>query len=144
MNLLDAEPLIIARLAAKIPGVRVVSAATVAGVLDIAHLLPAVFVQPGGADALSEASKGAATVQNETWYAIAVVKNVPDTVNLTGTYQTAGELIGKIVQALAGWAPSSIYRAMRYDGREDPLVDAGQSEFSVRFTTRRLLTGTGG
>ena len=143
MNLLDAEPLILARLAAQIPGVRVASAATIAGTLDIANLLPAVFVQPGGAEVVSYSGNSLANAEDETWYVIAADKLVPDTVGLAGNYQAIGLLLGQIAAALAGWAPTG-YRPFKYAGRDEPAIEPGQAEFPLRFTTRRIFTGTGG
>lgn len=144
MNLLDAEPLILARLAAQVSGVRVASAATIAGVVELAGLLPAVFVQPGGAEVVSVAGNGIAQAQEEIWLVVAVTPLLPDTTDLLGNYQAMGELLGKIVAALAGWQPSSAYRPLRYAGREDPVIEAGQAEFPLRFTVRRIFSGTGG
>ena len=72
-----------------------------------------------------------------------MVKNIPDPANLAATYQAAGDLLGKVVQALAGWQPSPLFRAMRYAGREQPDVQPGHVEFPIRFTVRRVFTGTG-
>jgi len=144
MNLLDAEPLIIARLKAQITDVKTIaSAATIAGALDIAGLLDGIFLQPGSASVVSSAGNGIAQTEEETWLVVAVAALVPDTDTLAGDYQAMGALLGKIVAALAGWAPAG-YRPMRYVGREDPLVEAGQAEFPLRFSVRRIFSGTGG
>jgi len=145
MNLLDAEPLIVARLKAQLPEVKTIaSAATIAGVVDIANLLDGVFVQPGPADVVSSAGNGIAQAEEEIWLVVAVTPLLPDTDTLAGDYQAMGALLGKIAEALAGWQPSSAYRPMRYLGREDPLVEAGQAEFPLRFSVRRIFSGTGG
>jgi hypothetical protein len=143
MNLLDAEPLILARLAAQITGVNIASAATIAGALDLAGLLPAAFVQPGAADVVSYSGDNKANAEDETWYVIGADKLVADTVDLAGDYQAIGLLLGQIVAALAGWAPTG-YRPFKYAGREEPSIEPGHAEFPLRFITRRIFTGTGG
>lgn len=148
LNLLDAEALIIARLKLQLAGVAglsVASAASIAGLLpqDVTKLLPALFTVPGAAEVPSHSSDGLAQAQDETWTVVAAVKLLPDA-TLAQTFAAAGDLLGQAAQALAGWAPSASYRPMKYLGREEPDFSAGYVEFALRFSVRRLFTGTGG
>lgn len=145
INLLDAEALLITRLKAQLTGIQTVaSAASVAGAQpeDLTPLLPAFFTQPGAGEAVSDAGNGLAAQQEETWIVVGVFKLLPDQ-TLAATYDTAGDWLGKAAQALAGWAPSASYRPMKYAGRDEPDYAPGYVEFPLRFTVRRMFSGTG-
>ena len=72
---------------------------------------------------------------------VAVVKLIPDPVNLDVTYQAAaGSLIAKTLAALAGFAMAG-YRPMKYAGRDEPLFSPGYVEFALRFTVQRMTMG---
>lgn len=140
MNLLDAEPLIVARLKAQVASVNVASSASIAGSTDIAGLANALFVTPGDSAVPGEAGSGAGSAEVETWLVVAVVKLVPSPVKLDADYQAAGALLGSVFNALAGWQPGAGFKPMRYAGREEPLVMPGHAEFALRFTVHRTRT----
>jgi hypothetical protein len=140
INPLDAEPLILARLSAQITGVKIASAASIAGTLDITAILPAMFLQPGAAAIVSGTGDGRGTLEEQTWYLIVAVAAIPDPETLSANYQAAGDLIGKAIEALAGWSPSPNFRPMRYAGRDDTEMSLGWVEFPIRFTVRRTIT----
>jgi hypothetical protein len=144
LNLLSAEPLILARLKAQIAGVTVASVASIAGVVDLAPLLPALFLQPGTAEPTAESGAGLAQAEDELWTVVAAVKHIPDPVELKADYQAAGLLLGQAAGALAGWSPGSSFRPMRYAGRDEPAIEPGHAEFPINFSVRRLFAGTGG
>jgi len=150
IDLLDAEQPIIDRLKAQVTGITgltVASTASIVGSLPDAlmHKLPALLVQPGAGTVAAYAGNGQAAAEDGEWIVVAVVKLIPDVVNLSKTYQAAaGALIGKTLEALAGWAPSPNYRPMKYVSRDEPEFWPGYVEFPLHFTTRRVFTGTGG
>jgi hypothetical protein len=149
IDLLDAEPLILARLVAQVTGVtglNVTSSASIVDTLPDALMpkLPLLVVQPGAGEVTAYAGNGQAAAENGEWIVVAVVKLIPDPVALDVTYQsTAGVLIGKTLEALAGWAPAG-YRPFRYAGRDEPVFSPGYVEFALRFTTQHMTLGTGG
>jgi len=143
LNALEEEQLLLARLKDQVQNVSFASAASIAGTLDITALCPAAYLQPGESEVVSWSQDGIAQMEERTWLLVLTVKNVPDPKNLTADFQVAGDLMGKCVQALAGWKPASPFRPVRYAGREQPEVYAGHAEFPLRFTVRRVFNGTG-
>lgn len=141
-DLLAAEPLIIARLKeiTSVAGLKVASTASIVGTLDITAQCPALFVHPGASEISAEIQRGLAQAEEEEWEVVAAVKLIPDPSGLAKTYQSeAGALLNKVVEKLVGWAPSSDFGAVRYDGRDKPEVMPGHAEFGLRFKVRRLI-----
>lgn len=157
MNLFEEEPLIIARLKQAVatldsptltalqsamgartqPVVNVGSAASIIGTLEIAALLPAIFLQPASSDASESSGDGKATLEDRSWLVIVAVGHIPDPASLTRNYQPHGALLGLVYDWLAGWTPAPGFKRMRYTGREDTVIAPGHIEFPMRFAVRR-------
>lgn len=147
MNLLDAEQAIINRLKDQILDAKLVaSTANIVGLLPdgITPFLPALFTQPGSAEVLDYAGNGLGTAEETEWIVVAAVKLLPDAANMASSYAPVGELLGNVATALAGWSPLPHYRPLRYAGRDEPEFSPGYVEFALRFSARRLFSGTGG
>lgn len=145
INLLDAEPLIITRLKTKLGAtVTVASTASIAGLLpqDITRLLGAggaVFLQPDAGSLLSDGSSFEQIAEQGEWLVVVVVKHLPDTATLAADYQTAGTLIGQVLEALSAWNPNAAggYMQIQYLGRDIPEISPGYAEFPMRFAVPR-------
>ena len=145
IDLLEAEPLLIARLKTitGVTGLNVTSSASIVDVMPEALMpkLPLLALQPGAGEVTDYAGNGQAAAEVGEWIVVAVVKLIPDPVNLDVTYQAAaGSLIAKTLAALAGFAMAG-YRPMKYAGRDEPLFSPGYVEFALRFTVQRMTMG---
>jgi hypothetical protein len=147
-NQFAEEPLILARLRAQIPFAdarHVASVAAVIGVLDIAPLTTALFLQPGAAEVVSSSEDGRAALEDQTWIVIAAFAHVPDPKNLTTTYEIPGAVLRRIKDALMGWKPALPgFRPMKYAGLDEAQIAPGHIEFPLRFSVRRPALGAGG
>jgi hypothetical protein len=145
MNLLEEEPLILARLRARIPdpAIAIASVASIVGTVNITPLCPALFLQPGGAEIAPLKPQAHAMGEDRQWTLIAALGHVPDPKGLASTYQEAGELLGLAHAALVGWCPGEGFGHVHYAGRDEPVVSAGYIEFPIRFTVLRAYTVPG-
>jgi hypothetical protein len=142
-NLFAAEPLIIARIKAMVPGLKTVASASIlAGAQDIAPYCPAAFVLPMGGDVDSNAGRGIVQVERQRWQIVVVVSNIRDPLDVDTTAQQAGGYLLQVYQALCGWPPAADLDPMRYAGRPDPYYEVGYGEFPVLFETKAVLQGT--
>lgn len=146
MNLLEEEQPIIDRLKAELPAefdgapLRVASVASAAGVFNIAAVLPIVLLVPGEAP-VTDVDRGRGLIDVREWFVVAALAHKPDMQNLQATYQAGGQLLGQVVQALAGWAPAlNGFRELRFAGREAPEIDVDHVRFPLRFTVQRFYS----
>lgn len=145
--MLDAEPIIIQRLAAAItvmspamsPAPRVCSSASIAGSLDVSAVCPLVVVHPARSENVDSRADDLLS-ETQVWWVVVVLKNVPNLTQFTTNFQEVSALLKTIARALDGWAPLSTANAMRYFARLDTKVDKGLSEFPLEFRMRYVLS----
>jgi hypothetical protein len=142
MNLLAAENAIVARLREQIPDVDVGSVAAIAGSLDITSRLPFMFVQPGGSQPSDIRGGGRAALDQQTWVVQVMVGTPPDKRFLDSSYQDAGELLGRVYQALTGWSVGAGSTPFRYQGRPEPHLELGWAAFPIAFDCAVPLINT--
>lgn len=131
MNPLALEVTLIERLRAALPDATVGSLANFVGSADVARHLPVVIVVPPAAE-LVDGGEGA-FIEEQTWAVEIAVDSTPDRTGFNADYQEAGELMGKAIAALAGFAPGAPYQAVRYNGRPEPVELAGRVHFPLEF-----------
>lgn len=142
-NLLAAEPLIIARIKAHVPGLRTVASASVlAGAVDIAPMCPAAFVLSDLASARGTDVPGRA-IEAQNWQVVICVASIRDPHDVNTTASVAGPFMLDAVKALAGWVPTPDHRAVVYQGRGAPYYEPGYGEFPLFFGVDVPLRGIG-
>ena len=102
---LAVEPLIVARLAERVavPGLKVLAAPDLAGIQARSQPVPAVHVVFGGFERLDSANN---TIDiAETWYTVAVVRNVRAAHQGADARAEAGVLLDQVFAALLLWQP---------------------------------------
>ncbi len=142
LNLLAAEPLIIARLEsqlANITGLKVGSIATFVGLFEPAAHLPSLWVQPG--EAKRGDARGGATVDVQQWIVHHFFKLVADKTGYDSTFVAAGTTLARAYAALAGWSPGAGLGPMRYSGRPTPIIDRekGYADILVAYEVDFIL-----
>lgn len=132
MNVYEAEGLILARLKSTAAGFRTIASLTrIAGITDIAKLLPAVFVNPETADMTHTITTALPHSEVQRWNLVVVVSHVKDASDAVTTASKAGELIGEVITALSGYALADHFTPITIVGRPEPLYDTGHAEFPV-------------
>jgi hypothetical protein len=140
INLLAAEPLIIARLKAQAPALKTVgSASLLAGAQDVAPYCPAAFVMPGAGDYGERHNQARIQAETQHWEVVVCVAHIRDPDDEDTTALAAGALLRDIVVALIGWKPSTDFRALTLVERPAPFYDVGYAEFPLIFETRLLV-----
>lgn len=108
---LAVEPLIVARLAARVPvpGLKILAAPDLAGLQARSQPVPAVHVVFGGFGQL-ESAHGVLEVA-ETWYTVVVVRNVRAAHQGADTRADAGPILDAVFAAMSGWRPEGYQSA---------------------------------
>lgn len=114
---LELEPLIKARLAEKVSGVHVLSAADLEGVAVAAQKAPALHVLydmediPEGEG--DRSSNGATQIVFQRWLVVVAVRNVADTTAGTAARTQAGPLLWSVIAHMSGWKPGDRWSPFR-------------------------------
>ena len=144
LNLLALEPVLLEVLRAELPAsVKVGSGANLVGRTSVAKLCPAVFVEPGDSAVLpadeDPAAGDAVTADDEVWTITVLVAFTRDASDLGADFSEAGELMGRVYNALHGLQVET-YRTLTYAGRQAPqIVEPGVCALSIDFAITRAF-----
>lgn len=145
MNFLALEPLLIVRLRSRIPAARaVLSAADLADVRQATQVTPALHVLYGGYRPVEAAGRGAVVRLVQTWYVVAVVRNVAQGDAAQRVREDACALLDPVLAALIGWAPEhggAHIGPLQLVAAPAPLIEAGYGYFPLAFTAELHLQG---
>lgn len=105
--MLGLEPEIKERLAGALPqGVRVTSAADLAGARELSQFAPAVHVMYEGYKVAETHANGMVTILRQSWLTVLLVRNARNQRDGAAARTDAGPLALAVYQALAGWVPA--------------------------------------
>jgi hypothetical protein len=125
-NYLAAEPLLIARLTAKLPGIKILSAADLAGVAEGAQNTPAVHVLYDGDRMADSSSDGAGMLVWQRWLAVVAVRNAKTQRTGEDARDDAGLILLDLLKALQGYKLSDDFPdRLRRVAAPRPLFNAG-------------------
>ena len=144
---LKAEGLIIARLKATIPALRVVM-----GVADAAKIEEATQVTPNAlviyhGDAVpgtgdSRAGSGAGQFVVQRWMVTLCVRHAGDVRGGSGARAAAGPLLADVIEALSGWKPATEFRPLQRTNAPLPDYNKGFAYFPLMFEARLATQAT--
>lgn len=124
--MLRLEPTIVERLKAVLPkGVRVMSAADLAGVKDMSQFAPSVSVMYQGYRVKKTEANDMVSLVEQTWVTVIVTRNARDQKTGAAARTDAGPIGLAIHQALAGWLPTGACGNMRLTDGPDAGSEAG-------------------
>lgn len=124
---LAAEALLVARLKDQVPEFRAVyTAGELAQVDEATQIVPAAHVIYDGERFEDEAGKGAARKVTQTWLVVVAVESASDPVTGAGARASAGVLMQKAINALAGHKLGEGFRECR-------RADAPRASYSGPF-----------
>lgn len=106
VDFLAAEGAILARLEEMVPGVRILSAADLAGIKAGRQVTPAIYLLLDNIRPESSAARGRALRIRQRWAVVVTVRNVREIKSGAGARQEAGPMITQCIQALSGWTPA--------------------------------------
>lgn len=142
MGLLDAGPLIEARLNALCPSAQgnVFSTADLASVKEAQQVTPALHVvlhsyQPVENDGAGD------NRWREIWLVIAVVKNVRQGTGAKAVRDTAPPLLSEVVAALDGWRCPGTVGLVRAVPPPQPMITSGFGYFPLAFSNDVVTDG---
>jgi hypothetical protein len=143
MNPFDAEPLIIARIQARVPGLKTVASASIlAGAQDIAPYCPAAFVLADAGAYGPAPSDARVQVESQRWQVVVCVANIRDPADVNTTAQQAGAYLGPVMAALIGWRADTQHVPFSIAERPAPYYEPGYGEFPIIIETRVVFAGT--
>lgn len=139
-NHLDLEPLLLARIQAKVPeALDVLSAADLPAVGEQALRTPAVHVYYLGDSFDSSAVRGVDLEVEQTWGVVIVVRHLR---GAAAQRDQAGEMMTDVIGALQGWEPSPRHGRLQRATAPAPLYgEHGILFLPIYFTCRVLTTG---
>lgn len=139
MDYLALEAALIARLQAKVTGVRaVLPAAHLDGVIETKQVAPAIHViyhgsRPNTGDGGS-GGRGAIQVSLQRWLMVAVVRNVAKDGSGVASRNDAGPIIGAMLEALQGWDAGLVgFGPLKRAAEPAPLIQNGFGYFPHLF-----------
>jgi len=136
VNYLGAEPLLIARLQAQVPGVKaVLSAADLAGVAESKQQTPALHVLFRGYRPTRTSGEGRVQETEQTWQVVVAVKNLRSPQTGEHAREEAGPLLAAVLAALQGWRPSAEHTPLTLAAGAAPGFSRGYAYFPVAFGT---------
>jgi len=143
MALLEAGPLIEARLSAQCPtaGDSVFTTETLAGVKEKGQVTPALHVVLHSYRPLSD-DDGSRSRWQEVWLVVAVVKQVRQNVGALAVRSAAAGLLAEAVAALDGWRCPGTLGLVRAIDPPAPLITDGFGYFPLAFAVQTLTVGT--
>jgi hypothetical protein len=137
-NILDAEPLIVARIQQQLPDlVTVAGFSTIAGAVQVGSLIPGAWIIAEGASVDGQSTRNR-ILERDQWSLLLMVPYQRDGQSIVTWESGAGSLIERLIQALHGW---SVQQALRveYQGREGVTYKEGYLEIKLRFETRNVI-----
>jgi hypothetical protein len=145
-DFLEAQELIIARLqdaTLNIGFKAVLGSADIQAVLETQQIVPAAHVLSQGYQAAGNAGRGKGARLNQAWQIIVAAKNVRSIKSTETASQDAGPFVTKVIQALAGWKPSTNHGEMQLITPGGvPGYSQGFIYIPVGFTTEIAIIGT--
>lgn len=133
-----AEALILRRIAAELPDLRVVDGGrSLSEIQGRRSVSPAVYVLYDGQEALMGAQQ--AQVVAQKWVVVTMVRNARAWG--TGERGEAGLLMVRLCQALLGWQPGPDHGPLTMATAPGPLFQGGVGFYPLRFITRIVLSG---
>ena len=142
-NWLSLEPLLIARLVAKLDSkVKVLPARDITGIVESAQHTPAVHIYFGGYRPLGDQVNGAIQQIEQTWYAVTAVRHPAAQQNGQASRNEAGQLSSQVLRYLLGWSPGKDYTRLQLAAAPRPLFSKGGFGYvPLGFTTRLSVRG---
>lgn len=142
MGLLDAGPLLEARLKALCPaaGDNIFATADLAGVREKAQVTPALHLVLHSYKPLSD-DEGSSSRWQETWLAIAVVRNARQNVGAQAVRDEAPALLAEAMAALDGWHCPGTVGLVRAIAPPPPLITDGFGYFPLAFAVNTVTAG---
>lgn len=134
-GLFDAEPLIIARLTAEVPGLATVaSSSLIAGTVSFTDLLPAAFIEPGGGSIVDGQGGYGRLYDAQGWSVMLTVRQWAQQPGDSSASGIAGPLALQIIGALDRWCPGDGFEPMFFTDHLDPVSSVGWAMFELKFT----------
>ena len=138
--MVSLEPVIVARIAENMPkGVKVFSAADLAGVREAAQHTPAVHVIYDGYRVVQ--ADGAVAEIETSWLTVLAVRNARAQKTGSAAREDAAKLVSSLYGSLAGWLPPGGVRELELANAPRPGFDAGFLYLPLAWNTRQLLVG---
>jgi hypothetical protein len=137
------EALLLARLQAIAPaGVKVLTAADLAGTAENAQHCPAYQIVFGGYRTVDEQAAGAVQLVEQRWFVVTAVRNAGSQITGEKGRTSAGELMNDALHGLLGWPPGGPFTRLRLGtGGAPTFRKGGLAYYPLLFTTRLKLTG---
>lgn len=137
VNFLAAEAELIARLKERLagqrPGVHVLSAADLDGVIEEKQLTPAVHVVYQGYGVAEDGSAGKAARIEQTWLVVVATRNTRNLAIGSDAREQAGELARLVMAALMGWKPACASKPLRLVSGPAAGFSAGHQYLPLAF-----------
>lgn len=147
MDYLALEAALIARLEAKVSGVKaVLPAAHLDGVIETKQVAPAIHViyqgsRPNTGEGGS-AGRGRSQIALQRWLFVVVVRNVSGDGSGVATRSDAGPIIGHALEALQGWdAGIAGFGPLHRAAEPAPLIQNGFGYFAHLFENTVVTRG---
>jgi hypothetical protein len=144
--MLSAEPLIVARLEAKLaalnlPALRVLTAPDLAEVAEEQQTVPAVHVVYGGHAISQDQGEGAVVELQQTWHTVVVVRNVRGIRSGEAAREEAGQILDAVFRALTGWRPGAEFRRLRPANAPRAGYSKGYGYYPLSWTLKMQMRG---
>lgn len=138
MSIFAAEQLIIDRLQAQVPQfITVCNPSKIAGLKNLAGLLPACIVVPNKSVIDSEIENSQFVVEEQSWDLVIIVTHQRGEAT---TETLAGDLMQRCINSLSNFnAGTGFIRPFQYAGRPEPAYSEGYAEFTLQFKVKKLL-----
>jgi len=141
---LAAEPLIVARIQAKVAGLNLKTVIDIANIEDAFEYqqgFPAVFVSYYGDIIGANAGDGAGQIVQQSYVVMPAVQNVRDTLGNSAARREVGPILFAVNEALLGWPPSADHGPLRKATSPRAPNKPGLAYFPQVFTTSVALVG---
>jgi hypothetical protein len=142
-NLLELEPLLMARLAEQLadmsPKVHVLAAADLASVTEATQVTPAVHVLYRNYAITESRSDGRAVRMDQTWLAVVATRNVQNLRSGAAGRADAGLIARRVTQALMGFKPTAISKPVRLTNAPDAGNSNGYQYLPLAFCAELVL-----
>lgn len=143
--MLTAEPLIVARLEAKLAALnsvpRVFTAPDLAGVAEEQQVTPAVYVVYGGPRIGQVLADGAIVELDEVWHTVVVVRNLRGVRSGEAAREDASTILQAVFGALSGWKPSADLRKLRPINPPRAGYSKGYGYYPLSWTIKQQMRG---
>jgi hypothetical protein len=132
VSLLAIEPLIVARLAERVPGARAMTAEDVAELEDKELPAPSLHVIYAGLRVRETSPTGMQALTEQTWLVVAVIKQAGDR-GAAERQQRVKPWVDGALAALMGWRPAQNMRPLRLVSSPGPRWRAPYYYFPLAF-----------